>query len=548
VVQIVAGLYPDMGAFDDRGRNEVGFPWQRDYSRVNPEYFDAADRRLACLVDHGISPCVVGAWGYHLPWLGVERMKKHWRYLAARYGSWPVVWCVAGEGTMPYYLSKKPQEESQFQKRGWTEVARYLRRVDPFHRMITIHPSTSARDTLEDPSLLDFDMLQTGHGDRGSIPSTIRAIRRSREARPVMPTVVGEVCYEGILETCFEEVQRFMVWTSYLSGTGGHTYGANGIWQVNRRGQPYGPSPHGGDWGSRPWDDAMILPGSRQAGLAKRFLEKYPWQRFEPHQEWAAFAAPPDSQSRPPVWGDWIWYPEGNPAKHAPSATRYFRRTFEIPEGKPIARAILRLSADDRLTAWLNGRLLGSHTDWPSGRVFRGVERHLRPGKNVLAVAATNGNAPVPQNPAGLIGALEIDLADGAKIRVLSDTAWRASRSEAAGWREIGFDDRPWVQAMHVALYGEGPWGRIGGQSDEFMVPYAAGIPGAVRIVYLPQANAAAIRQLEPGVKYKASWLDPATGKRTQIGGVPPGPQGTWTSPEPPGSESDWVLVIERDG
>ena len=45
-MQIVAGLYPDMGAFDDRGRNEFGFPWQRDYSRINPEYFDLA--RSSC--------------------------------------------------------------------------------------------------------------------------------------------------------------------------------------------------------------------------------------------------------------------------------------------------------------------------------------------------------------------------------------------------------------------------------------------------------------------------------------------------------------------
>jgi len=476
-------------------------------------------------------------------------MKKHWRYLAARYGAWPVVWCVAGEGIMPYYLSKKRDEEAAFQKRGWTEVARYLRRIDPFHRLITIHPGTSARDTVDDVSVLDFDMLQTGHGDRGSIPSTIRAIRRSREARPVMPTVVGEVCYEGILDTCFEDVQRFMVWTSYLSGTGGHTYGANGIWQVNRREKRYGPSPHGGEWGSRPWDDAMRLPGSRQAGLAKRFLEQYPWQRFEPHQEWASFAPLPESQTQTPsVWGDWIWYPEGNPAKHAPAATRYFRRTFEIPEGKPIARAVLRLSVDDRLTASLNGRLLGAHNDWPSGRVFRGLQRHLRPGKNVLAVAATNGNATVPQNPAGLIGALEIDLADGTKIRVLSDTAWRASRTESPGWREVGFDDQRWVHAMFVAHYGDPPWGKIGGRPDEFMVPYAAGIPGVVRIIYLPLGSAVAVHKLEPNVKYKASWLDPATGKRAEIGDVQPNGQRSWTSPEPPASESDWVLVLQREG
>jgi hypothetical protein len=100
---------------------------------------------------------------------------------------------------------------------------------------------------------------------------------------------VGEVTYEGILDTCFEDVQRFMVWSSFLSGTAGHTYGANGIWQLNRRDQPYGKSPHGGNWGNRAWDDAMRLPGSRQVGLAKQLLEKFDCWKFEPHPEWASW-------------------------------------------------------------------------------------------------------------------------------------------------------------------------------------------------------------------------------------------------------------------
>ncbi len=289
VVQIVAGLYPDMPAFDPRGANEAGFPWTSDYHSIRPEYFDAADRRIVSLVDSGLMPCIVGAWGYHLPWLGVDRMNKHWRYLVARYGALPVVWCVAGEITMPFYLSKTKDKDSEFQRQGWTDVARELRRIDPFHRLVTGHPPRSARFSFTAPAVLDFDMLQTGHSDRRSIPNTIRLIRGSRAASPTLPVVLGEVTYEGILDTCFEDVQRFMVWSSFLSGTAGHTYGANGIWQLNRREQPYGKSPHGGNWGNRPWDDAMNLPGSRQVGLAKGLFERFDWWKFEPHPEWASW-------------------------------------------------------------------------------------------------------------------------------------------------------------------------------------------------------------------------------------------------------------------
>ncbi len=67
VIQIVAGLYPDMPPFDPRGANEAGFPWEEKYARIRPEYFDAADQRLEYLVDQGFSPCIVGAWGYFMP-------------------------------------------------------------------------------------------------------------------------------------------------------------------------------------------------------------------------------------------------------------------------------------------------------------------------------------------------------------------------------------------------------------------------------------------------------------------------------------------------
>ncbi|MFQ6095962.1 MAG: DUF4038 domain-containing protein, partial [Candidatus Bathyarchaeia archaeon] len=50
VVQIVAGLYPDMPPFDPRGANEAGFPWEENYARINPAYFDMADRRFDWLV------------------------------------------------------------------------------------------------------------------------------------------------------------------------------------------------------------------------------------------------------------------------------------------------------------------------------------------------------------------------------------------------------------------------------------------------------------------------------------------------------------------
>ena len=135
---------------------------------------------------------------------------------------------------------------------------------------MTVHPTgiepLSGRLLYRDQSLFDFDMLQTGHGMREVLAPTIRTLHASYAAKPVMPVVNGEVCYEALLGKIPAEVSRLMFWSCMLSGAAGHTYGANGIWQLNRRDQPYGKSPHGGTYGPIPWDDAMRLPGSSQLG------------------------------------------------------------------------------------------------------------------------------------------------------------------------------------------------------------------------------------------------------------------------------------------
>ena len=129
-------------------------------------------------------------------------------------------------------------------------------------------------------------MLQTGHGGYGSVSNTVAKVREQNERVPAMPVVVSEVSYEGILHASGDEVQRLTYWASVLSGAGGYTYGANGIWQVNTRTKPYGPSPHGASWGDTPWEDAYRLAGSAHISLAKKLLMRYEWWRFGSHPEW----------------------------------------------------------------------------------------------------------------------------------------------------------------------------------------------------------------------------------------------------------------------
>lgn len=283
VVQMVAGLYPDMAAFDARGASNSGFPWEENFTAINPAFFDEADARIAHLVGLGICPCILGCWGYYLPWLGTEKMKHHWRYLMARWGAYPVVWVASGEQTMPWYLSENKAPEAAGLKQEWSEVIRHMRESNGFNRLITAHPQQSARSSVDNPHLLDFEMQQTGHGS-----GTSRQAEQATEgwhAAPVMPVISGESRYEAldITPNVTTTDARQAFWAHLLnSGCAGHTYGANGVWQVNRENDPFGNSPSGGNWGSIPWRRGMQLPGSTQLALAKALLLTLPWHQLAP--------------------------------------------------------------------------------------------------------------------------------------------------------------------------------------------------------------------------------------------------------------------------
>ena len=279
VVQIVCGVYPDEGLFEDRWENEGGKPYTtRDFTVVNPKYFEYADRRIRHLVDAGIAPAIVGGWGRGdcdgMAMAGLAGIKRHWRNLVARYGALPTAWIIGGE-------SGGPQ---------WTEVARYVQALDPYGRPLTMHPAESGRLSVTDETVVTFDMLQTGHGDmetaRGAIPKLIAAYNRM----PPMPAMIGEFCYEGHMQAAHDDAERYVFWGSMLSGGAGLTYGAAGVWHASVDGDPglnrvYDPTT---------WREGKDLPGSAQLGFGKKLLERYPWASFQPHPEWAetgSFAA-----------------------------------------------------------------------------------------------------------------------------------------------------------------------------------------------------------------------------------------------------------------
>jgi hypothetical protein len=291
VIQFAIGFPCDIEPFDPRGQNEAGDPWNEEMTTINPSYFDLADLRVQWLVKNELLPNIVGVWGYYMKWFGPEKMKKHWQYLIARYGAYPVTYTLCGEVTLAYYTdlgSEWDKYKKQFRAQ-WSEVARYIQEIDPYDRLLTVHPGPGIHDGLppiDDMSAIDFVMSQPGHTGFHTVPTSYRFLKRFMTQFPDKPVMNGEVCFEGMFGSALHDVQRFNFWSNIMMGTAGFSYGVEGIWQFNTEEELFGASPTGSTWGNVPWEVAYQYKGSEHLGLGRKIMLDYDFNRIEPHPEW----------------------------------------------------------------------------------------------------------------------------------------------------------------------------------------------------------------------------------------------------------------------
>jgi len=313
VVQMCAGLIPsdeETAPIDPGFRNEGGAVWDPEFRQINPRYFDAADRRIEYLLKSGITPALVGGWFQAIRQMGVDKMKKHWRYVIARYGAYPAFWIIGGEifdppGDENEKLRTRTYDGNPSKEPispGWTDVARYVRKIDPFHHPVSVHDIDYGMPPIQDPSLMDFDLLQCGHDGWPVIGIEVAQINAPYGTAPTdKPVVIGEIDYERLGEKNFEDLQRVAFWLGMLNGAAGYTYGANGVWESYSQEEPFQRL----KWSLYTWRDGINFPGSHQIGLGAKLLRSYPWWNFRPHQEWVTPRGTTLKAHGPDILADW---------------------------------------------------------------------------------------------------------------------------------------------------------------------------------------------------------------------------------------------------
>ena len=164
---------------------------------------------------------------------------------------------------------------------------------------------------------------------------------------------------------------------------------------------------------------------------------------------------PPEMGAGSPLkHAKWIWHREGEPAVAAPVGHRFFRRLLVLDAERGIASARMAMTADNAFELWVNGQRAGAGEE--ASQAFRmDITRWLKPGTNILAVDGFNAHEE--PNPAGLIGALQIQFRDGGTLEVVTDGQWESAATAPGQW-QVEVNHTGWSAAMELGPLGTEPF------------------------------------------------------------------------------------------
>ena len=145
---------------------------------------------------------------------------------------------------------------------------------------------------------------------------------------------------------------------------------------------------------------------------------------------------------------EWIWT-----SAAAKTETIYARRVWTLSE-KPKS-ATLSITCDNGFVAFLNGKKIGSGSEWSNHYQFD-IVKPLRKGDNVLAVEASNEGSK-----AGLVAKVSMKLGDDKATTIVSDTEWLVSSDKQSGWKAPSVDTGGWSKPVIVGKMGDSPWGNV---------------------------------------------------------------------------------------
>jgi alpha-L-rhamnosidase len=188
-----------------------------------------------------------------------------------------------------------------------------------------------------------------------------------------------------------------------------------------------------------------------ESGLLKQSWQAQ-WIGYETAEEAAVRQAPaawiasPDQFAKPAAQAS----PAGKPSEQHVS----YRQTVNLV--MPVLHATLYATAQDTVSAWINGAQVMTASPYPPWRQFpwkkfvsADATGQLTTGVNTIAIEQVHYLQPGEKTASlPMIATLFVEYADGTTEVFASGTSWKTSLEAAPGWQQKSFDDAGWKNAI----------------------------------------------------------------------------------------------------
>ncbi len=285
-----------------------------DPLKPNEAYFQHVDWVIRKAAEKGIFIGLLPTWGDKVDkrWgtgpviFNKENAFSYGQWIGNRYKGFPnIIWINGGD-----------RDGGGENKPVWEAIANGIKSVDKNHLM-TFHPwgERSSSEWFHDSPWLDFNMCQTGHGQR-SYSIYKRIVVRDYNLKPAKPCFDGEPRYEDhpvgwnpdVLGWFNDADIRQAIYWNLFSGAFGHTYGCHPIWQMKT------PGREAVGLARNNWYDVLDLPGAWDLIHARRLIESRPFLSRIPDQSIIAPGYFPETDFTVATRGDgyaFVYFPTG---------------------------------------------------------------------------------------------------------------------------------------------------------------------------------------------------------------------------------------------
>lgn len=249
-----------------------------DFARLNPPYFDRAERMLETMVAKGLLPSLTLLWCSYVPGtrcaasspipsaMALENVAPYVREAVRRFRRFAPLWFVSGDTRF-----ESPDEPAYY-----TAALEAARAAWPEAKLsMHINPDTWLPTYFAER--VDYYAFQSGHHSQ-RLDRPYSLVKRFMAMPRKLPILNSEPCYEAHASLTFEPTRwtaadiRRATWQSLLSGAKmGVTYGAHGVWSFHQPGQTFLNKK-----AQEPpfWQDAMDFDGAWDVGFARWLYER----------------------------------------------------------------------------------------------------------------------------------------------------------------------------------------------------------------------------------------------------------------------------------